>query len=315
MRILVTGGAGFIGSNLINSLLADGHYVINIDNLDNFYDIKIKEQNIQKNSNNASYKFIELDIRNLDRLKNLVYDDIDVIIHLAAKAGVRPSLQYPIEYSDTNVKGTQNMLEFANYKSVKKFIFASSSSVYGNNINVPWSESDSVLPISPYACTKLSGELLGHVYSHLYNIEFTALRFFTVYGPGQRPDLAIHKFTRLIYEDKHIEIYGDGESRRDYTYIDDVINGIKNVLYTKLKKFEVINIGNNKTIQLLELISLIEIRLKKKANIKYVSKVPGDVEQTWADISKAEKLIKYKTSFDINTGLDNFIEWFLSYSI
>ncbi len=225
MKIVVTGGAGFIGSHLIDRLLSEGHSVINIDNFDSFYSEDVKRSNIKKHFDYENYRLHEIDIRDKSSLDKVISSDVEVIVHLAAKAGVRPSIKDPVLYQEVNVTGTQNLLEVAREKEIKQFVFASSSSVYGKNPNVPWKEEDAVLqPISPYASTKVSGELLGHVYSHLYDIRFLALRFFTVYGPRQRPDLAIHKFFKLMSEEKNITLFGDGSTRRDYTYIDDIIN-------------------------------------------------------------------------------------------
>lgn len=248
LNIVVTGGAGFIGSHLIDRLLEEGHTVINIDYFDLFYDESIKRENIKGHLDYNSYTLHEIDIREKDSLNKGVPIDTDVIVHLAAKAGVRPSIEDPIAYQEVNVAGTQNMLEVAKEKNIKQFVFASSSSVYGENPKVPWKEDDAVLqPISPYASTKVSGELLGHVYSHLYDIRFLALRFFTVYGPRQRPDLAIHKFLKLMSEGKEIILYGDGSTRRDYTYIDDIVDGVMSAIEYKNSKYEVINLGNNQT--------------------------------------------------------------------
>lgn len=221
---LVTGGAGFIGSHLVDKLLAEGWRVTAVDNFDPYYDPAIKEANIKAHLEHPHYRLVRADIRDLETLQLELREDYEVIVHLAAKAGVRPSIKDPIAYQEVNVRGTQNLLELARERGIKQFVFASSSSVYGINTNVPWQEDDCVLlPISPYASTKVSGELLGHVYSHLYGIRFIALRFFTVYGPRQRPDLAIHKFVRLMLAGKPVPVYGDGTSSRDYTYIDDII--------------------------------------------------------------------------------------------
>jgi UDP-glucuronate 4-epimerase len=310
MKIVVTGGAGFIGSNLIDQLLAEGHEVINIDNFDPFYPESVKRENIKGHFEYNSYSLKVIDIRNYEELKAVIPESTDIIVHLAAKAGVRPSIDNPIEYQETNVQGTQNMLEVAREKGIKQFVFASSSSVYGKNPNVPWKEDDAVLkPISPYASTKVSGELLGHVYSHLYDIRFLALRFFTVYGPRQRPDLAIHKFLNLMYEGKEIIIYGDGSTRRDYTYIDDIVNGIKGAMKYTDSIYEVVNLGNNETVQLFELVDALEEVFGIKANKIYGPEQPGDVRQTWADVEKAKILFKYKPNISINTGLYRFKYW------
>jgi UDP-glucuronate 4-epimerase len=309
--VLVTGGAGFIGSHLVDRLLVQEYNVINVDNFDPYYDRSIKEQNISEHRKNDHYRLVEEDIRNLSALRQEIAEDIDVIVHLAAKAGVRPSVKDPIGFQEVNVMGTQNMLELARQKGVKQFVFASSSSVYGTNENVPWSEDDHVLkPISPYASTKVSGELMGHVYSELYDIRFLALRFFTVYGPRQRPDLAIHKFLRLMSNGKQITLYGDGSSRRDYTYIDDIIDGVMAAIDYDKSSYEIINIGNNRTVQLLELVEAIEEASGIEANRTHGPEIPGDVEQTWADVSRAKELLGYSPNYDLEKGLKNFAEWY-----
>lgn len=309
--VLVTGGAGFIGSHLVDRLLAEGNNVICVDNFDPYYDRSIKENNISEHRKNENYRLVEEDIRNLDALRNEITEDIDVIAHLAAKAGVRPSVKDPVGFQEVNVMGTQNMLELAKEKEVKQFVFASSSSVYGTNQNVPWSEDDHVLkPISPYASTKVSGELMGHVYSELCGMRFLALRFFTVYGPRQRPDLAIHKFLRLMSNEQQITLYGDGSSRRDYTYIDDIIDGVMAAVDYTESIYEIINLGNNRTVQLLELVEAIEKAAGIKADKIHAPEVPGDVKQTWADVSKAKKLLGYNPDFNLEKGLFNFVNWF-----
>ena len=316
LNIVVTGGAGFIGSHLIDRLLAEGHDVINIDNFDPFYAENIKRENIKGHLDYASYRLIEVDIRVKEDLDNAVPNGVDVIIHLAAKAGVRPSIIAPIAYQEVNVAGTQNMLEVAREKNIKQFIFASSSSVYGKNPNVPWSEDDRVLqPISSYASTKVSGELLGHVYSHLYDIRFLALRFFTVYGPRQRPDLAIHKFMDLMSANKEITLYGDGSTRRDYTYIDDIVDGIYSSIFYEGSKYEIINLGNDQTVKLNELVDYLETYSGIKAIKKYGPEQPGDVSQTWANTEKAKSLLNYNPDFNIKTGLERFAGWFKNVNV
>lgn len=311
MKILVTGGAGFIGSHLIDRLLKENNIVTNIDNFDSFYSEAVKRSNVKEHFKYDSYTLKEVDIRNMKALEKAVPDETDVIVHLAAKVSVRPSVENPEEYHEVNVAGTQNLLELARKKGIKKFIFASSSSVYGKNPNVPWKENEAVLrPISPYASTKVSGELLGHVYSHLYDICFLGLRFFTVYGPRQRPDLAIHKFLSLIAEGKKITLYGDGTTRRDYTYVKDIIDGIIAAIGYDESIYEIINLGNNQTVELLELVEYIEKASGIKAKIKYAPEQPGDVKQTWADVDKAELLLGYKTDFPLKKGLAEFVQWF-----
>jgi len=307
---LVTGGAGFIGSHLVDLLMDQGWNVTVVDNFDPFYDKSIKLSNIAPHRDNPKYRLVEEDIRNLPGLREKLNDSYDVIVHLAAKAGVRPSIQDPVGYQEVNVTGTQNMLEFAKERNIKQFVFASSSSVYGINPNVPWSEDDHVLmPISPYASTKVSGELMGHVYSHLYDIRFLALRFFTVYGPRQRPDLAIHKFTKLIKEGKPIPVYGDGSTRRDYTYVEDIVKGIRSAMDYDKTLYEVINLGNNKTVSLAEMIEAIEQTLGIKAIIDRQPTQPGDVPQTWADADKAHRLLDYEPRGDFSREMARFIDW------
>jgi len=311
MRILVTGGAGFIGSHLVDKLLAMNQKVICIDNFDPFYDPEIKKKNIEHNLENKNFVLEKEDIRNEKKLEEIfkMYD-IDKIIHLAARAGVRPSIRDPLLYENVNIKGTLNLLELCKKYQIKNFIFGSSSSVYGINSKVPFSEDDPIsFPISPYATSKRSCELFCFTYSHLYNIPVTCLRFFTVYGPRQRPEMAIHKFTRLISQGKTIEMYGDGTSKRDYTYIDDIINGIISALNKKFD-FEVINLGNSEIVELRYLISLIEKNLGKKAKIKQLSEQPGDVPITYADITKAKKLLNYEPKVKIEEGIEKFVEWY-----
>lgn len=308
-RILITGSAGFIGSNLTNSLLRRGNVqVIGLDNFDDFYSREQKEKNMSSFISNVDFSFVEGDIRNMNDL--LALSEIDVIIHLAAKAGVRPSIQNPILYQDVNVSGTQNLLEFARKRNIKQFLFGSSSSVYGINENVPWDEEEKLMPISPYASTKLSCEMLGHVYSHLYGIRFLALRFFTVYGPAQRPDLAIHKFFNSISKGQAIPVFGDGSTSRDYTFVEDTIQGIVAAIDYDQSDFEIINLGNHQTVTLSELIHAIEKICGKQANIDRLPEQPGDVPQTYANISKAQKLLNYHPKTELETGLLRFYEWY-----
>ncbi len=256
---LVTGAAGFIGSHLVDRLLRDGWEVTGVDNFDDFYAAGLKRANVADHLGHPAYTLVEADIRDPDTLITRLTRRYDIIVHLAAKAGVRPSIANPLLYQDVNVRGTQNLLEFARARQIPQFVFASSSSVYGVNPNVPWREDDHVLqPISPYASTKVSGELLGHVYSHLYGIRFIALRFFTVYGPRQRPDLAIRKFAQFILNGERIPFYGDGSSRRDYTYVDDIVDGIVAAMRYTATPYEVVNLGNNHAVNILELVREIE---------------------------------------------------------
>jgi UDP-glucuronate 4-epimerase len=311
MRVLVTGGAGFIGSHLVDSLLADGHAVVAVDNFDPFYARSVKERNIAAHRDHRGYQLIEGDIRDPQLIARLPRD-CDVIVHLAAKAGVRPSIDDPVTYQAVNVAGTQNLLEFARQSRTRQFVFASSSSVYGINPRVPWSEADQGLqPISPYASTKVSGELMGYVYSHLYDLRFIALRFFTVYGPRQRPDLAIHKFAGMIQAGIPIPVFGDGSTRRDYTFIDDIVAGIRSAMVLE-RPFEVINLGNNQTQTLASMIAGLERLIGRPAVVDRRPEQPGDVPQTWADIRKAEELLRYRPQTPFPTGLDRFCEWFLA---
>ena len=310
MHVLVTGGAGFIGSHLVDSLLADGHHVTVLDNFDPFYDRAVKEANIEAQRRHSAWRLVEADIRDVSRLRVMLIDDYDCIVHLAARAGVRPSIADPIGYQRVNVEGTQNVLEFARERGIRQFVFASSSSVYGINPRVPWSEEDHVLqPISPYASTKVSCELLGHVYSELFGIRFIALRFFTVYGPRQRPDLAIHKFARMMSQGQPIPVFGDGNSRRDYTYIDDIVLGIRQAIEYDATPFEVINLGNNQTVSLLDMIRGLQFALSRTAELQWLPPQPGDVPQTWANIEKAQALLGYSPTTTYREGVRQFADW------
>ena len=312
-NFLVTGGAGFIGSHLVDRLLAsDVERVTVIDDFNDFYDPSIKRANIREQLDDPRYDIFEVDIRDRAALKE-VFDenDFDCIVHLAARAGVRPSLSEPQLYAETNVNGTLNLLELARQKNIKQFVFGSSSSVYGINAKVPFSEDDPIRqPISPYAATKGAGELLCHTYSHLYGLRCICLRFFTVYGPRQRPDLAIHKFARLISEGKPIPVFGDGTTRRDYTYIDDIINGVMAAILYDKTNYEVVNLGESRTVELRELIALLEKELNARAIIDRQPQQPGDVPQTFADISKARALLGYEPKTQIEAGVHRFVEWF-----
>ena len=305
----MTGAAGFIGSNLVDFLLKKENKVMGIDNFDPFYDKSIKQHNLKEALKNPSFRFAEGDIRDTLFIDNcLTGFRPEIIIHLAAKAGVRPSISNPQEYLNVNVTGTLNILEAMKKNSIKKMIFASSSSVYGNNTNVPFSETDNVdYPISPYAASKKAGELLCYTYHSLYRFDIFCLRFFTVYGSRQRPDLAINKFTSALLKDEQILLYGDGSTSRDYTYIDDIIKGITGSI-ANLKGYEIINLGESKTISLKNLVSVLEKCTKKKAKLKYLPLQDGDVIQTFADISKAKKLINYMPEVDIETGIQNYIK-------
>jgi len=311
MNILVTGGAGFIGSHLCEKLISLGQKVICIDNFNDFYNPKIKKNNITSLVNNNNFKLYREDICNFSKINEIFSCiKIDIVIHLAARAGVRPSIDQPLLYERTNILGTINILECCKKHRIKKLIFASSSSVYGGNQKVPFSENDKVdTPISPYAATKKAGELLCYTYHHLYKLSIFCFRFFTVYGPRQRPEMAIHKFTRHILGGKAIEIFGDGTSSRDYTYIEDIINALINSL-DKIYGFEIINLGNSKPIKLSDLVNLIEKAIGKKALFRYVDTQPGDVFTTFADIRKAKKMLKYYPKTSIKEGIDKFVKWY-----
>ena len=308
---LVTGGAGFIGSHLIEYLLKDpNHQVICIDNFDDYYDIRIKTDNISKFIKKPNFRLIQIDIRNFEQIEKEIPDHIDCIFHLAARAGVRPSIENPIIYNEVNILGTQNLLEIAKKRGVKQFVFASSSSVYGINPKFPWHESDTDLkPISPYASSKIAAELLGHVYSSLYDIRFIGLRFFTVYGPRQRPDLVIHKFMRKIKQGEEIDIYGDGSTSRDYTYVTDIVDALCLAEKYTQSSYEIINIGNNCGISLERLVSEIESILGIKAKKRFIDEMPGDVPITLASIDKAKKILGYQPKIDITEGLTLFKNW------
>ena len=313
-NILITGGAGFIGSHLVDRLLAEGDWRITvIDDLNDFYSPEIKRVNIAGHLTDPDYRLVEADIRDTEALAKVFANaGFDVIVHLAARAGVRPSLSQPRLYFETNVTGTLNLLELARIHQVKQFVFASSSSVYGINCKMPFSEDDRIhQPISPYAATKAAGELLCHTYSHLHGIRTIGLRFFTVYGARQRPDLAIHKFAKLISEDKPIQMFGDGTTRRDYTYIDDIMQGVRASIDYDASMHEVFNLGESQTIELRELISLLEQALGKTAIIDHQPMQPGDVPCTFADIAKARKLLNYDPSTKIADGIPKFVDWFL----
>ena len=311
---LITGGAGFIGSSLADSLLEKGQRVVVVDNFDDYYDPKIKRQNVVSHLGKSNYKLYEADITNLDAMENVFKENkIDRIVHLAARAGVRPSLENPIGYAVTNVVGTNVILELARKYGIKKLVLASSSSVYGNNKKVPFSEEDNVdKAISPYAASKKENEVLAHVYHAIYNLDIILLRFFTVYGPRQRPDLAINKFVSSIEKDLPIELYGDGHTYRDYTFIDDIVNGIELSLDYLNKHhgvYEIINLGSNNPIKLIQMIETIERALGKKAKINHLPMQLGDVDRTYADITKANKLLGYKPSISFEEGVKAFVRW------
>jgi UDP-glucuronate 4-epimerase len=309
MKALVTGSAGFIGSHLTERLLADGSTVVGVDNFDDFYETKVKRSNIENCLTNDNFQLIEADIRDFAVMDETIASGFDIIVHLAARTGVRPSIKNPALYADININGTMVLLEAAKKHKINKFIFASSSSVYGNNKKVPFSEDDSVdFPISPYAATKKACELICHTYHHLYNIDMTCLRYFTVYGPRQRPDLAIHKFARLIEQDKPIPVFGDGSMMRDFTYIDDIIDGTTAAI-RHCSGFNIYNLGESRPISVNDLIIEIEKALGKKAVRQYLPPQPGDVERTYADVTKAVEELGYNPSTQIQDGLKKFTNW------
>ena len=310
MRILVTGGAGFIGSHLAERLVSSGHCVSIVDDLNDFYSPEVKRANLNAVRAAGPVEFHWCDIRNVDAMDRIVGSfQPEAIFHLAARAGVRPSLEQPLLYEETNVKGTLILLEAARRNSVKKFVFASSSSVYGIANRVPFREDDPVhCPISPYAATKLAAEKFCFTYSHLYRLPVVCLRFFTVYGPRQRPDLAIHKFARLIEAGRPVPFFGDGSSGRDYTYIDDAVSGLLAALSYDTR-FEIFNIGNSRPVKLTELVSTLEAALGKPAVLERRPDQPGDVPLTFADISKAGRLLGYQPRTSFEDGIRKFVEW------
>ena len=314
MNILVPGGAGFIGSHLIDKLLAEGHTVFSIDNYDGFYARSIKENNQKKHFESKEFKFLECDINEEKVIFDFLKDkNIETIVHLAAKAGVRPSIDDPAAYHHANATGTLHLLNVAKQLAIKRFVLASSSSVYGENPNVPWKESDTDLqPISPYAASKIAAENMTRVFSKLYDLDTIALRFFTVYGPRQRPDLAIHKFFKLAYSGQEIPFYGDGNTRRDYTFIDDIVQGIFGAINIPVSnsKFRVFNLGNSNTVTLSELIQSIENSSGKIIQLKKLPEQAGDVQQTFADVSKAGKELGFSPSTKIHEGLRIFNDWY-----
>jgi UDP-glucuronate 4-epimerase len=312
-NILVTGGAGFIGSHLVDRLLGDGEARVTVvDIFNDFYDPAIKRANIAVHLQRDDFELVEADIADSRAMDDLfARAGFDCVVHLAARAGVRPSLEDPLAYEDSNVRGTFNLLEAARRNRVPKFIFGSSSSVYGVNSRVPFTEEDPIAsPISPYAATKIAGEAACHVYSHLYDLRVVCLRFFTVYGARQRPDLAIHKFARLMSQGRPIPLFGDGSTRRDYTYIDDIIAGVVAAMHYDQSQFEVINLGESQTVELRKLVELLERALGKRAVIDYRPLQPGDVPITFADVSKARRLLAYEPKTPIEAGIGRFVDWF-----
>jgi UDP-glucuronate 4-epimerase len=308
---LVTGGAGFIGSHVVDALLLRGRKVLCVDNFDPFYDPAVKRANLSAARSNANFHLAEADIRDYTAMESLCRSyGVDSIFHAAARAGVRPSVNDPFLYEDVNVRGTMVLLEVARKRPLTSFVFASSSSVYGGIRTVPFAEHLPLnRPLSPYGATKLAGEQICYTYHHLYGIPITCLRFFTVYGPRQRPEMAIHYFVRLIEEGKSVPIYGDGKARRDFTFIDDIVQGVLAALDRPFQ-FEIFNLGESSTIELIELIRLLEQCLGKTADIRYLPAQPGDMPATYADITKAERMLGYRATTPVQEGLKRFVQWF-----
>lgn len=312
MTILVTGGAGFIGSHLCEALLNDGYTVVCLDNFDPFYNPDIKRKHVEFLLDRPGFKLVEGDIRDRQLLRHIfTRQAISVVVHLAAKAGVRPSILQPGDYFDVNVNGTLQLLESMAEARVQRLVFASSSSVYGNQVKVPFSESDEVNhPISPYAASKRSGELLAYTYHHLYGMDVSCLRLFTVYGPRQRPDLAIHKFAQLAFNHQPISLYGDGKTRRDYTFVGDIVRGIRQLLRVYPRGYEVFNLGSGAPVSLLDLVRALEQVLGRPLDVQFREKQAGDVEQTFADIRKANRYFGYAPGIQLEAGIKQFFEWF-----
>jgi UDP-glucuronate 4-epimerase len=313
-KVLVTGAAGFIGSHLAEQLVHQGYRVLGLDNFDDFYPPAIKYENIRTLEAEEGFRIIEGDIRDADLLNRIFTEhDITLVAHLAARAGVRPSIQQPLLYDDLNIRGTINLLEASRTSGVKQFVFASSSSVYGLNTKVPFDENDRVdRPTSPYAASKAAAELYCRTYHHLYGLPVTVLRLFTVYGPRQRPEMAIHQFTRVIDSGEEITVFGDGTSKRDYTYVSDIVDGIIRALTYENRGFEIFNLGDSRPVALDYLVSLIEEALGKKARIRKLPMPPGDMPVTYAGISKARTIIAYQPKISIEEGVSLFIQWYLT---
>lgn len=315
MTYLITGGAGFIGSSLADDLLEKNNRVVVIDNFCDFYNPQIKENNIKNTLENENYKLYRGDIRDKELLNKIFSENnIEIVVHLAAMAGVRPSIENPVLYQEVNCLGTQNILECMKEKRIMNLVMASSSSVYGNSKTVPFKESDIVdFAISPYAATKKANEVMTHVYHKLYNINVIMLRFFTVYGPRQRPDLAINKFTRLMLEGKKIPMFGDGSTSRDYTYIGDIVDGIErsvNYCLNNSNVYEILNLGNSSPVSLKEMINIIGKCLNVVPDIEELPMQPGDVDRTYACIDKAKNMIGYNPQTPFEEGIKKFVKWY-----
>lgn len=312
MSVLITGGAGFIGSHVASRLLDQGERVVIADNFNDFYDPAIKRRNVRDLQAWGAVDVREADILDMEAFRGIFKDtEPQVVIHLAAWAGVRPSLERPALYSSVNVTGTVHLLELAREFRVPCFVFGSSSSVYGGSQRVPFTEDDPVdQPVSPYAATKRAGELLCRTYAHNYGMNITCLRFFTVYGPRQRPEMAIHKFARMIRDGSQVPVFGDGSSRRDYTYVDDIVHGVLNSLRVN-PEFAIVNLGESETVSLLELIGLLEEALGRKARLRFLPDQAGDMPITYADITRARELLAYDPCTPIKEGIRKFVEWFV----
>lgn len=315
MAVLVTGGAGFIGSHLCDRLVARGERVVAVDSFEPFYDPAVKRRNLAGVTGNPSFRLVECDILDAAGLERALADEpIDVVVHLAARAGVRPSIEQPGAYMDTNVRGTLNVLDLARARGIDRVVFGSSSSVYGDSAPVPFSEDDpAALPISPYAASKRAGELLCHTYHHLFGLTIVCLRFFTVYGPRQRPDLAIHKFTRLMSEGRKIPFFGDGSTERDYTYVDDIIQGVVAAIDHTASHpgaFEIVNLGESETTSLAELVDALARALGVTPTLERLPAQPGDVARTFASIDKARRLLGYAPETPVSVGLERFVDWY-----
>lgn len=321
MKVIVTGAAGFIGSHLADRLVARGAEVVGVDSFDPFYDPSVKRRNLEGALASGAFRLAEADIRDGEGMLAAVRAaggaGADAIVHLAAKAGVRPSIAQPGLYADVNVSGTVQVLEMARALGVGRFVFGSSSSVYGNSPHVPFSEDDPVAaPISPYAATKRAGELVCHTYRHLHGMSVACLRFFTVYGPRQRPDLAIHAFARRMAAGEAIPLFGDGTSQRDYTYVDDIVDGVEAALaFTQGEaRYDVFNLGESQTVTLLRLVELLSAAMGAEPRIDWKPPQPGDVERTYADVSKARRVLGYAPRVQVEEGIPRFVDWFRSSS-
>jgi UDP-glucuronate 4-epimerase len=316
MRVLLTGAAGFIGSHVAERLVRDGHTVLGVDNFDPFYDPAVKRANLAALAASPAFRLVEADIRDAEAVWGAVDEaaGVDVVVHLAALAGVRPSLERPVRYMEVNTAGTAALLEGARGRGVRAFVFGSSSSVYGNASPVPFREAEpAAQPISPYAASKRAAELLCHTYAHLYGMGVVCLRFFTVYGPRQRPDLAIHKFARLMAAGRPVPLFGDGSTERDYTYVDDIVDGVEAAVRYAVEHpgaFELVNLGESQTTTLAELVRLLGDALGVEPRVEWLAVQPGDVDRTFADVSRARELLGYRPSTPVPEGIRRFVEWF-----